>query len=72
MKDITDEKKLMQFYWQLRTSSGYCLVDKKIIYNLCKVSHVLRVKVNTLIGDTDWLTNITFNRTEHIFLNLTY
>jgi hypothetical protein len=22
MKDITDEKKLMQFYWQLRTSSG--------------------------------------------------
>jgi hypothetical protein len=57
MKDITDEKKvnaiLLAVGEQVLDTDN--LVDKKIIiYNLCKVSHVLRVKVNTLIGDTDW------------------
>jgi hypothetical protein len=57
MKDITEEKKvnaiLLSIGEQVLDTDN--LTDKKIIiYNMCKVSHNLRVKVNTLIGDEDW------------------
>lgn len=57
MKDITDEKKVNAILLAIGESvmDTDSLSDKKIIiYNLCKNSHPLRVKVNTLIGDTNW------------------
>ena len=57
MKDITDEKKVNAILLVIGESvmDTDSLSDKKIIiYNLCKNSHPLRVKVNTLIGDTNW------------------
>lgn len=57
MKDITDEKKVNAILLAIgeHVLDTDNLTDKKIIiYNLCKVSHPLRVKVNTLIGDDNW------------------
>lgn len=57
MKDITDEKKVNAILLAIgeHVVDTDNLTDKKIIiYNLCKVAHTLRVKVNTLIKDNDW------------------
>lgn len=57
LKEITDEQKVNA----ILVAIGETVIetddikDKKIIiYNLCKNSHPLRVKVNTLINDTNW------------------